>query len=121
MEKILVSIIMHKNDAYLVQHVTDKNIINRVIVPVSDLEMKNSKQGYITEEALEMGIPHGLPWEMYLNDLHVSSEEFAIALHKAGIWTYEDARDNPQSVLNALRTTLTPVLREVKTILKESR
>ncbi|KKN01937.1 hypothetical protein LCGC14_1122720 [marine sediment metagenome] len=121
MEKILVRVIMHKNNAYLVQYVTDENIINRVIVPMSDLEMKDNKQGYVTEEALEMGIPHGIPWEIHLNDLNISSEEFAIALHKAGIWTYEDAINDPQGRTNALRSTLTPVLREVKTILKKYR
>lgn len=122
MERIQVQILMHKNNAYLIQ-IMDGNVPRRVIVPALDLEDVNSEAeiGYITEEVLEMGIPHGIPWELHLSDLHVTSEEIANSLRKAGIWTYEDAQSDPQGRITALRDLTTPVLREINSLLKNYR
>ena len=49
----------------------------------------------------EHGIPYGIPFEEF-GAVVITGEQIADALHKVGIWTYEDLRAHPNEALGAL-------------------
>lgn len=69
----------------------ENDTIKRVILPVN-------------EDDTNMGIPYGLPFADLLKD-HVCeemAERIEVELHRAGIWTAQDALKNPAAVQGAL-------------------
>lgn len=95
----------------IVEWVEDGKAIRKV-VPV-----KAVKDNQIEESILEKAPDYGVPWAKELKP-NASPEDVEIALHNAGIWTSEDALNNPGGVIGALnaayKTDLVAVLKASK-------
>ena len=75
----------------------------RGYVPNKALEMaEDGKHGLVSPEVLEAATPYGLPWAKLIQ-LQATPEGIENALHRAGIWTFEDLRTNPMPALGAIQ------------------
>lgn len=75
----------------------------RGYVPSKALEMaEDGKHGLVSPEVLEAATPYGLPWAKLIQ-LQATPEGIETALHRAGIWTFEDLRTNPMPALGAIQ------------------
>ncbi len=112
--KIEVVIIDTKDKTTLVKYL-DGDIPRRVYVPT-----KKVISGKVEKQFLAKGLPYGLPWEK-IKLPEITGEDFALALHRQGIWTAEDCRSNPQGkraaiihLYSSLSAALAEFLREEK-------
>lgn len=92
-----VRVIRTQNQSALVEWVDGEGRAQRVYIPTSEVV-----DGSVSAEALAMGIPHGVPWAQ-LVEISVSPELVEQHLHRAGIWTAEDLRNNPNAAVGALQ------------------
>jgi hypothetical protein len=96
--KFPVRVIEKRGPARLVEYKTGAGNLARVVVPDDAID----DQGMVLEDDLNLGIPHGLPWEQLI---HLSATPAALAAHLRanGIWTLEDMEANPQAVFGAIQ------------------
>jgi len=66
----------------------------RAFVPVETVE-----NGQCSTVILKAGIPYGVPWVQFLGPSPITSEAITNALHRAGIWTYEDLQSNDRRII----------------------
>lgn len=97
-----VKIIRRSGTAALVGWVEDGNL-RRATVPLSQIELDDSKIGTVDKETLEMGIPYGVPWEEVIGEIKITPQIIANILRQHGIWTLEDAQNNPNAIVGALQ------------------
>lgn len=71
----------------------------RKIVPIG--KIKNDK---IDKSILDKSPDYGIPWAKEIK-LSASPEDLEKALHNAGIWTPQDAINNPGGIIGALNAT----------------
>jgi hypothetical protein len=90
----------------------------RKIVPLEEI-----KGGKIDEEVLDKCPAYGVPWSEEIDPPSVTSNDIEIALHKAGVWTAEDAMKKPNAVIGAInaayKTNLVAVLQAAKKYIKK--
>lgn len=86
----------------------------RVYIPPTDI-----KDGEVSEYKLKLGIPYGIEWAKYIT-LQVTSQDLEDNLRNAGIWTSEDALQNPQILLGVLQKTYQIDLGAIQRIAKEA-
>jgi hypothetical protein len=78
----------------------------------------------VRDDLLSIAIRYGLDWEHILADAmeNVTPKIISNNLHKAGIWTVNDLRDNPMAALAALQATygldVSILLRSAETFVK---
>ena len=92
---ILVRLVRSNADNAIVEYELDK-VLQRATIPSNIIE-----DGKVSEDALQYGIPYGVPWELV--KLSASSIDLANMLRRMEIWTYEDAMSNPNKVISALQ------------------
>lgn len=103
--KTPVTVINAIGDSALVQYIDD-GVLQRKFVPTTEV-----LQGVVSDQVLLQGIPYGYPWEEISTEFNV--QMFANELHKADVWTVDDALKYPHKVSAALRATLSENLKAV--------
>lgn len=93
-----VRLINAKGQSSLVEYV-DGEIRRRVYVPSISV-----KDGQVSAEDLNRGIPYGYPLEEI--EFTVGGAGLAEALHKMNLWTIEDVLKSPQKLRSALQATI---------------
>ena len=78
-----------RGQAKLVEWTDETGHLRRSVIPVD-------------ADDPEHGIPYGLPFESLAAAVVVTPEQIADALHRVGIWTYEDLRAHPNEAIGAL-------------------
>lgn len=86
--------ISHKGVSSLIEWTDNNGIINRSIVPRSELTKEN---GVVLVNNPEEGMPYGEQWEELVN-VEVGPQSVASLLRLAGIWTYQDFVNNTATV-----------------------
>jgi len=117
-ELVKIKPIFRKKMATLIEYVED-GVPYRVSVQSSSIVTKE-KDSYVPRHLLDQGLPYGVPWSLKLNINMITPESLEIELHKAGIWTAEDALKNPSTVQSALLSALRINLGDLLRIAKES-
>jgi len=92
-----VKLVSRKGQAALVEYL-EGGALRRCVVPLSLLS-----DDEVAPEALERGLPYGLPWEELLR-LATTPEAVAQELRRRGIWTLADLRACPQAAVGALQS-----------------
>lgn len=72
--------------------------IKRGFIPSKSLGEGN----FVSRDVLLAATPYGLPWAKLI-ELKATPEGIEAALHRAGIWTFEDLRTNPMPALGAIQ------------------
>jgi hypothetical protein len=72
----------------------------RCFLPRSVIGSENE----VADDDLVAGIPYGVPWEEEIRVREVTPAALALALRQHGVWTLDDARQNPTEVLAALQS-----------------
>ena len=93
-----VQVVRKRGQSALVQWADAGGQLHRAYVPTGAID----EDGNVPESVLEMGIPHGIPWSEVLSP-SATPESVEAELHRAGIWTAEDLRNNPQAAVGALQ------------------
>lgn len=94
--KLEVTVVERRGESALVEW-QEGGRVHRAVIPAGDVE-----EGRVEREQLELGIPHGLPWETILT-LSATPAALADALRRAGIWTLADLERNPRAAYGALQ------------------
>lgn len=99
-----VKIVRRSGNAALVEWLKGDSL-KRVTIPLSKIAVSDpkGKMGSTEKSILEIGIPYGVPWEEVIGEIKVTPEIIADSLRKHGIWTYEDAQANRQTIVGALQ------------------
>lgn len=82
-----VKVISKKKDTSLVEW--DDGVLNRGYIPSDKIE-----DGEVSSDTLSAAIPYGVQLDLP----SVTPEQVEEALHRAGLWTVEDMRQNPMEV-----------------------
>lgn len=103
--------------ATLVEYAED-GVPMRVSIKASSLITSKDGITFVSKDNLDTGLPYGVPWKYKLEISEVTPESVEIELHKAGIWTADDAIKNPSTVqsaiMSAFRTPLSDILKVAK-------
>lgn len=76
------------------------------------------KDGYASPADLAKATPYGLDFVEILKDVIPDAMEVQEAFHNHGIWTVEDIRGNAPSVLAALSSIYSPILKTLMYYIK---
>lgn len=93
--RLPVRLIAHKDGSALVEWIDAEGKYRRAYVPLDKLD-----KGTVATKDLEKGIPHGLPWEKWI-EVIATPERIANELRRRGVWTWEDINN---AALNAANT-----------------
>ena len=115
---IQVKEIFRKKLASLIE-VIEEGYPVRVSVTSSDLVVAKDGTLWVSRDVFEEGLSYGVPWKYKLTVPQVTPEQIEKELHKAGIWTAEDAMSNTAVVQNALMSAFRMNLSEILRISKE--
>ena len=114
-KKISVIVISTIGEATLIERQVGKKRI-RVTVPAHRVE-----NGKVTQVVFDAGMPFGVDWSEY-DVAQISGDALYDELTNNGIWTYEDAQNNPVEVqfaiirlANLIRVDLIEFARNKKT------
>lgn len=101
-KKVKVRKIRQEEEAILVEWL-DKDGYHRASVPGDAFKAKTPGlvEGTVNDDVLEVGIPHGLPWED-LVEIDVTPAMVANELRRVGIWTESELLMNPEKVRGAI-------------------
>lgn len=111
--KIKVKVVFRRNKAVVLERVVD-SVPERVSVEEKHLS-KLGEDVYIEEDEFEMGIPYGLPFDI-LPQICINPTQISENLHKAGIWTAKDIKNNPKAVQSAILSSCRSFLSELSAL-----
>lgn len=117
-EMVKIKPIFRKKMATLIEYIED-GVPYRISVQSSSIVTKDG-DSYVSKHLLGQGLPYGVPWSLKLTLNQITPESLEIELHKAGIWTAEDALKNPSTVQSAILSALRITLSDIMRIAKES-
>ena len=122
-ELIEVNPIRSKGQVTLVRW-DDAGRVRQTLVPRLEVLVGDNGKSYVTEESLDMGIPHGVHWEARIRkSFTITGAKVAEQLEVLGIWTKEDYEQNPsvvqQAVLGAAKELLTELYAIIHQIPKQ--
>ena len=95
---IPASMISKQGQGMLVEWVEDGKP-KRGIIPLDEY---NFVKRTVAKDTLAAAIPYGVPWED-LEVPEITAEDFANSLRRAGIWSVDDLRTNPNRAVAALQ------------------
>ena len=90
-----------RNDSVLVEYIDSNKRIQRCYIPQEEVE-----QGLVDPKVLDMGIPYGEDWESLFSKYRLDVALLSETLHKNGIWTIDDFRNNGNKILGILIRSL---------------
>ena len=117
-ELVQIRVIFRKKMATLIEYMED-GVPYRISVQSSSIISKEGSS-YVPRELLDQGLPYGVPWSQKIVLSEITPESLEIELHKAGIWTAEDALKNSSTVQSALLSALRITLSDILKIAKEN-
>lgn len=105
--------VVHKGQKQSVVQIMDGTVVVRYVV-------KNSlvKSGKVAERELKN--TYGLKFSDFLKSVP-SIEDIENVFHANGLWTAEDVRKKPQSVIAALGSAYAPVLKSLMQYIKKQK
>jgi hypothetical protein len=112
-----VKLLFNKGQASIIEIVTDGKV-ERLSIPSTKLLQKDSEV-FASDKDLEEAIPYGIPWEYKLNSFVIRAEDISDALHRYGVWTYNDYVDRPDAVKTAMLESCQESFRKIAEIAKE--
>jgi hypothetical protein len=112
--KINVEVISAKGKTTLVKYL-DGDFPRRVYIPTNKIS-----DGKVEEHFLAKGLPYGLPWEK-IKLPKITGEDFALELHRQGIWTAEDCYSNSQGKRDAIIHLYSPLSLYLTEFLREEK
>lgn len=86
--------ISHKGASSLIEWTDQHGVINRSVVPRSELA---KEEGVVLVNNPEEGMPYGEQWDELIST-EIGPQGVAALLRKSGIWTYEDFVNNTATV-----------------------
>lgn len=93
-----VTVLHREGESVLVEY-SQNGAVDRRYIPAIELGDK-----YVLDSVLNQGIQYGYPWDEI--ELKFDNQKFAAEMRNVGIWTVEDALQNPQRLWSALNATL---------------
>lgn len=108
-----IKVISKRKDSVLVEF-RKGDRLQRAYVPFTDI-----KDGEVSEYKLKLGIPYGVEWAKYIT-LQATPQDLEDNLRNAGIWTAQDALQNPRIVIGVLQKTYQIDLGAIQRIAKEA-
>jgi hypothetical protein len=82
--RLPVRLVAHKDGSALVEWLDEAGMYRRVYVPLEKVD-----KGTVASKDLAKGIPHGLPWEEWI-EVTATPEYIANELRRHGCWCHED-------------------------------
>lgn len=119
-DKIEVKVVKRKNKACLIEYVVE-GTTKQIIVPEEVLEYTKDDKALISWEEVEMGMPYGIEWEVFLPNFVIKGEDISKCLQNVGIRTVQDFEGNPGAVLSAVSQSAQPILAKLQAIIKDQR
>lgn len=92
--RLPVRLVAHKDGSALVEWIDADGMYRRAYVPMDKLD-----KGTVASKVLAKGIPHGLPWEKWI-EITVTPEQIANELRRQGVWGWEDITNAAVSAAN---------------------
>lgn len=113
-----IKLLYKKKSAALIEYLED-GTPTRVSVPTEQILYNADKNVYeAPKELLRSGIPYGAPWEELFPDVHITGLDVEKELHKNGIWTVDDLRNNPKILQGVVMSLTSDILRATSKIIK---
>jgi hypothetical protein len=112
---MIVQKIREGRGAVLIQWFEDGRYIKRGWIPYDAL----GKDLTVDPEVLSRVAPFGMPFERILPEVRIAPEEFAEALHRNGIWTFDDVMKNPNDIARSLLACMGWYASQVQTFVRE--
>jgi len=97
-----VLIIRRKNNLVLVEWQAE-GTIKRAWIPLAQIEAEQGSFAWVSKPG--MGIPFGIDWFRII-EFATTPTDLDRELKRAGIWTSDDLRNNPNAVIGALKSAL---------------
>lgn len=116
-----VRVIFRKKSAVLVEYMKG-DLPVRVSIPADKIHIsEDGKEGTVAETILKIGIPYGIPWGKFIPDarIDIPGERIEEELHKQGIWTAEDFKQNPGAAQSAVLSVAANIVRSIMQVVKE--
>lgn len=98
----LVSIILQKNDLYLVQWFENGSPSRAWVTPDMVISFEDKKKAIV--DSPRSGIPYGVEWSRMV-EMHATPKDLERNLRLQGIWTVADLRERPDDARAALQAT----------------
>lgn len=117
---MIAKLVSRKKSAILVEYKNSVEDIVRVSIPADKAEVStDDKYVNVSESVVKAGIPYGIPWESKIPDITIKGSDVEKEFHKAGIWTLEDIKQNPNSIQGIVMAVSADITRAILNVLKE--